>query len=88
LTAIGQEPLKAKNYLKDQSKLLEENSEELFGDSFRKHVKDTAKAKKESKEVFMKPKEVFMKPKQQRPPFAENRGFNNNQRPFPKRPSA
>jgi len=60
LTAIGQEPLKAKNYLKDQSKLLEENSEELFGDSFHKHVKDTGRAK-ESKEVLMKPKQRPLK---------------------------
>ena len=48
---MGTEKVKAKNALKNQASLLEEDSKELFGKSFRKHMMATAKAKKEPKEV-------------------------------------
>ena len=51
---MGTEKVKAKNTLKNQASLLEEDSKELFGISFRKHMVATAKAKKESKEVYRK----------------------------------
>ena len=50
LTATGAEKAQAKSSLKDQSKLIESQSKKLFGKSFRKHIRDTAKARKESKE--------------------------------------
>ena len=46
--------MKVKNTLKNQASLLEEDSKELFGKSFRKHTVATTKAKKESKEVCRK----------------------------------
>ena len=52
LIGVGTEKVKAKNTLKNQTSLLEEDSKELFGMSFRKHMVATAKAKKESKEVY------------------------------------
>ena len=54
LIGVGTEKVKAKNTLKNQVSLLEEDSKELFGKSFRKHIVATAKAKKESKEVYRK----------------------------------
>ena len=54
LIGVGTEKVKAKNTLKNQASLLEEDSKELFGKSFRKHMIATAKAKKESKEVYQK----------------------------------
>ena len=48
---MGTEKVKAKNALKNQASLLEEDSKELFGKSFRKHMIATAKVRKESKEV-------------------------------------
>ena len=44
LIGVGTEKLKAKNTLKNQASLLEEDSKELFGKSFRKHMIATAKA--------------------------------------------
>ena len=52
LIGVGTEKVKAKNTLKNQASLLEEDSKELLGKSFRKHMVATAKAKKESKEVY------------------------------------
>ena len=49
LIGVGTEKVKAKNPLKNQASLLEEDSKELFGKSFRKHMVATAKAEKESK---------------------------------------
>ena len=46
--------MKAKNTLKNQTSLLEEGSKERFSKSFRKHMIATAKAKKESNEVYWK----------------------------------
>ena len=43
---------KSKNMIKDHATDLEKPNTFLFGESFRKTLKDTAKAKKESKEVF------------------------------------
>ena len=54
LIGVGTEKVKAKNTLKNQTSLLEEDSKELFGKSFRKHMVATTKAKKESKEVYRK----------------------------------
>ena len=54
LIGVGTENVKAKNTLKNQASLLEEDSKELFGKSFRKHMVATAKAKKESKEIYRK----------------------------------
>ena len=77
MTGVGKEPAKVKIVLKDQAKLLENNSKELFGEKFRKHNKEMTKAKEDSKKIYAKPKE-------QRPP-AENR--SQNKRPFQKGPS-
>ena len=52
LIEVGTEKVKAKNTPKNQASLLEEDSKELFGKSFRKHMVATAKAKKESREVY------------------------------------
>ena len=49
LIGVGTEKVKAKNTLKNQASLLEEDSKELFGKSFRKHMVATAKAEEESK---------------------------------------
>ena len=54
LIGVGTEKVKAKNTIKNQVSLLEENSRKLFSKSFRKHMITTAKAKKESKEVYWK----------------------------------
>ena len=54
LTGMRTEKVKAKNTLKNQASFLEEDSKELFGISFRKHMVATAKAKKESTEVYRK----------------------------------
>ena len=54
LIGVGKEKVKAKNTLKNQASLLEEDSKELFGKSFRKHMIATAKAKKGFKEVYWK----------------------------------
>ena len=51
LIEVATEKEKAKNTLKNQASLLEEDSIELFGKSFRKHMIATAKEKKETKEV-------------------------------------
>jgi len=53
-TSVGTEKVKAKNTPKNQASLLEEDSKDLFGKTFRKHVVATVKAKKESKEVYKK----------------------------------
>lgn len=52
LSVIMSDKRKAKNTIKEQSSLLEKTDANLFGSSFRKHVIETAKAKKESKEVY------------------------------------
>ena len=54
VTGVGTEKVKGKNTLKNQASLLKEGSKELFGKSFCKHMIATAKAKKESKEVYQK----------------------------------
>ena len=81
LTSVGQENNKAKDNLKEHCKLLEKSAKEkqLFGSEFRKVIKEKAKAKKDSKEVY--------KPKH----WTDNSGnTNNNQnkRPFQRGPSA
>ena len=47
-----QDKQKAKSIVKDQAELLEKPSEDLFGRVFRDHVKETAKIKKECKEIY------------------------------------
>ena len=54
LIGVGTEKVKVKNTLKNQASPLEEDSEELFDKSFRKHIIGTAKAKKEFKEEYRK----------------------------------
>ena len=54
VTGVGTEKVKAKNTLKNKASLLEECSKNLFSKAFRKHMIATAKAKKESKEVYRK----------------------------------
>ena len=54
LIGLGTEKVKAKNTLKNQASLLEEDSKELSGKSFRKQMIATAKAKKEFEEVYRK----------------------------------
>ena len=51
LSAV-QNKQKAKNIIKDQAELLEKPSVDLFGRVFRDHVKETAKVKKECKEIY------------------------------------
>ena len=54
LTGVGTQKLKAKNTLKNQASLLEEDSKEIFSKLLRKHEVATAKAKKVSKKVNRK----------------------------------
>ena len=54
LIGVGKEKVKAQNTLKNQASLLKEDSKELFGKSFRKHMIATTKAKKDSKKVYRK----------------------------------
>ena len=54
LIGVGTKIVKAKNILKNQASLLEEDSKELFGKSFGKHMIATDKTKKEFKEVYWK----------------------------------
>ena len=75
LSAVGKDKHKAKTSLKDHAKLLEEPGDDLFGESFRKHVSDTAKAKKKSREIY--------EDKRKQRDFRRD----NNKRPFPGAPS-
>ena len=52
LSAVMDDKRKAKYTIREQSGLLKKVDCKLFGSSFRKHVAETAKAKKESKEVY------------------------------------
>ena len=54
VTGVGTEKVKAKNTLKNKASLIEECSKKLFSKAFREHMIATAKAKKESKEVYRK----------------------------------
>ena len=54
LTGVETKKVRVKNALKNHASLLEEDSKELFGKSFRKHIVATTKAKEESKEVYRK----------------------------------
>ena len=47
-----QDKQKAKNIMKDQAELLEKPSVDLFGGVFRDNMKETAKVKKECKEIY------------------------------------
>ena len=47
-----QDKQKAKNIIKNQAELLEKPNVDLFGPVFRDHVKETAKVKKECKEIY------------------------------------
>ena len=76
LTAASAEKSRAISSVKEQSILIESQSEELFGKAFRKHIRDTAKARKVSKEVYNKPQQRLLDD------HITNR--NNNRRPFPK----
>lgn len=50
--SAAQEKQEAKNIIKDQAELLEKPSADLFGQVFIDHVKERAKVKKESKEIY------------------------------------
>ena len=63
LSAI-QDKQKAKNIIKDQAELLAKPSVDLFGPVFRDHVKETAKVKKECKEIYRRER-----PDQNKRPF-------------------
>ena len=51
LSAV-QDKQRVKNIIKDQAELLEKPSVDLFGRVFRDYVKETAKVKKECKEIY------------------------------------
>lgn len=68
---------KVKTTLKDKAKIIEE----LFGKEFRRHIKDTAKAKKESKEVYSR-----LNKRRSEENFGGRSSYNNNRRPFPRSP--
>ena len=55
---------KAKNIINDQNELLEKSSVDLFGRVFRDHVKESAKVKKECKEIYHRER-----PEQSKRPF-------------------
>ena len=80
LTAAGTETSRAKSSLKDQSKLIQPQSEELFRKAFRKHIRDTAKARKESKEVYNKPQQRssddYVTNRNNRQPFLKSSSFS------------
>ena len=50
--SAAQEKQEAKNIIKDQAELLEKPSADLFGQVFIDQVKERAKVKKESKEIY------------------------------------
>ena len=62
---------KAKNIIKDQAELLEKPSVDLFGRVFRDHMKETAKVKKECKEIYRRER-----PDQNRRPFSKGHSFS------------
>ena len=70
LSAV-QDKQKAKNIIKDQAELLEKPSVDLFGRVFRDHVKETAKVKKEGKEIY-RPE----RPDQNKRPFNKGPSFS------------
>ena len=79
LTAVGQEIKKAKENLKDHVESLQKSGKELFGEDFRKILKEKAKAKKDSSSVYGS---------KQRPSVsASPTSHHQNKRLFPRGPS-
>ena len=76
LSAI-QDKQKAKNIIKDQAELLEKPSVDLFGRVFRDHVKETAKVKKECKEIYRRER-----PDQNKRPFNKDPSFSKQDGQF------
>lgn len=76
LIGVGTERHKAKAAIKDQAALLEQPGKDLFGEPFRKHVNETAKAKKKSKEIYQQGKREGERPSE-----------DKNKRPFRSGPS-
>ena len=70
LSAV-QDKQKAKNIIKDQAELLEKPSGDLFGRVFRDHLKETAKVKKECKEIYR-----CERPDQNKRPFNKGPSFS------------
>ena len=70
LSAV-QDKQKAKNIIKDQAELSEKPSLDLFGRVFRDHVKETAKFKKECKEIYCRER-----PDQNKRPFSKGPSFS------------
>ena len=50
--SAAQDKQKAKNIIKDQAELFKKPSVELLGRVFRDYLKETAKVKKECKEIY------------------------------------
>ena len=73
LTIVMAEQKKAKTTLREHSDLLEEGEGNLFGRELCKHVQETAKAKKEFKEIYR--------------PTTPKRYFPSQRKPFRKGPS-
>ena len=76
LSAV-QDKQKAKNIIKDQAELLEKPSVDLFGRVFRDHVKETAKVKKECKEIYRRER-----PDQNKRPFNKDPSFSKQDGQF------
>ena len=75
LSVLMKDHRKTKSTIKEQAKLFEvSDNEELFGKKFRKHVMDTAKVKKESKEVYRKQGFERKQPFQKGPSFQRGKG--------------
>lgn len=91
LSVLMNDHKKTKSTIKEHAQLFEAtDNEELFGKKFRKHVKDTAKVKKESKEIYNKQRVERKQPFQKGPSFQRGNGgrtaffskFNNNSPKF------
>ena len=65
-----QDKQKAKNVIKDQADLLEKLSIDMFGRVFRDYVKETAKVKKECKDIYCRER-----PEQNKRPFSKGSLF-------------
>ena len=75
LTGIMADNKKAKSTLKDQAKLLEEGEDSLFGKQFRKQIIETAKTRKESKDVYQpRRSSVNKRPFRASPSFRKENG--------------
>ena len=74
LSVLMKDHRKTKSTIKEQAKLFEVSDNELFGKKIRKHVVDTAKVKKESKEVYRKQGFEQKQPFHKGPSFQRGKG--------------